>query len=155
MSKKDKEGAIEEIGPDDDWEVLFPGEFLRGVDIDGHRPTVKIARLYRKTVRGKKHPVAELEGKDRKWKINFTNGLCMATMFGPKAKKWVGKRVTLCAEMVTAFGKTKPAIRVYGSPEIDKEIEVYKDLGDFAPIRRTLKPTKRNGGPSTSRSKAP
>jgi hypothetical protein len=155
MSKKTKEGAIDEIGQDDDWEVLYPGEYLRGADIVGHRPTVKIVRVYRKTIRGKKYPVAELEGKERKWKINFTNGFCLYKMFGPKPKRhWVGRSVTLCTELVDAFGRgPKPAIRVYGSPEIDKEIQVYKDLGgDFGAIRRTMKPTKRNGGPPTSRS---
>lgn len=152
---RDKEGAIQEIGEDDDWEKLYPGEYLRGIDIDGKRPTVKIVRMYRKMVRGKYHPIAELEGKERKWKLNYTNGLCLAKMFGPKAKRdWVGKRVTLCTEIVKVGKKPPgPAIRVYGSPEIGREIEVYKELDPWPAIRRTLKPTKRNGGPPTSRSK--
>jgi hypothetical protein len=147
MSRKPKEGAIEPVG--DDWELLFPGEFLRGIDIEGKRPTVKIVKLYRRTVRGKKHPIAELEGKDRKWKINFTNGLCLFEMFGKNPKQWVGRRVTLCTETVRAFGKTQPAIRVYGSPELDREIKVYKDLGEHE-IKRTLHRTG-NGTPPTQR----
>jgi len=156
MAKRPKEGEILPIG--DDWERLFPGEFLRGLDIDGRFPTVKIVKLYQKRVRGKLHPVAELEGKERKWRINFTNGLCLKVMFGTDPRKWVGHEVILCTEVVDAFGRgPKPAIRVWGSPELKEEKQVYKDLGgDFGAIRKTMKtaPPGRsgNGGtPSTSR----
>jgi hypothetical protein len=151
MNRQDKD--IEEIGDDDDWEKLFPGQYLRGVDIDGHRPTVKIVRIYRKTIRGEKKLVAELEGKERKWVINYTNGLFLSRILGSKAKRWVGHLVTLCTEIVKV-GKRPPgpAIRVYGSPEIEKPIEVYKDMDPWPAIRRTLQSTKRNGSPPTSRS---
>lgn len=148
-----KQEAIEQIGDDEDWEDLLDGRFLRGVDIGDSRPTVTIEHIWKEKVRKKKCVIVRMKGADREWKLNYTNLFCLSLMFGPKAKKWVKHRVTLCAEMQTSFGKTKPAIRVYGSPELKEPIQAYKDLGGEYIIKRTLHPTgKANGGPPTSRS---
>jgi hypothetical protein len=145
MGKRDD---IEQISDDEDWEDLLDSRFLRGVDIGDRRPTVTIERIWKERVRKKRCVIIRMKGAEREWKVNYTNLFLLSLMFGSKPKKWVGRRVTLCAPIQTSFGKTKPAIRVYGSPELKEPIQAYKDLGEYI-IKRTLHPTK-NGGSSRS-----
>jgi hypothetical protein len=59
-----------------------------------------------------------------------TNGLCLKAMFGDKLADWVGKRVTL----FPSTWNGEPAIRVWGSPDIEKDINVSIQLPRRKPI---------------------
>lgn len=52
------------------------------------------------------------------WVAAKTCGYCLEAMFGPDTDNWIGKRVTLRSERVSAFGDVTDAVRVMGSPDL-------------------------------------
>lgn len=66
--------------------------------------------------------------------INVTNALCLEAMFGPDPRALVGKRITIAPEMDKLQGKPTPCVRVVGSPDIERDIDV--------PIKLPRKATK-------------
>jgi hypothetical protein len=66
--------------------------------------------------------------------VNVTNAMCLAAMFGDNPQNLVGKRVTIAPEMDRLQGKTVPCVRVVGSPDIERDMDV--------PIKLPRKATK-------------
>jgi hypothetical protein len=138
------------------WDLLFPGRFLKACDLKGRPATITIRRLYQEKIDGKwKLIVWFPEGKEKnELSLNRTNGEAIAAMFGrKKPQEWVGRRITIKEETVSSFGDRVPAIRIIGSPDIDRPVEVDVDLGRVN-IRRTLRPTG-NGSRRQQRPPAP
>lgn len=113
-----------------DYRLMFKGDYIQAVEFGDKQPTMKIAsvRLCKMDDEKKGRQVDKcvvfFEGKDRGWVICKTNAMCIAGMFGNDTTAWVGKRVTLYAALVS-LGKDKvPGIRVKGSPDIGKPIDV-------------------------------
>lgn len=131
-----------------DYDELYPGRFLKAVEFKGRKVTLTIADV----------DIEELEseqGKTMKAILSFretpkmhvmpkTNGICIKAMFGRVLEDWIGSRVTLFPGDFNG----EPAIRVWGSPDIEKDFDVTIKL----PRRREFKMTmhamgKRNPEP--------
>lgn len=112
------------------FKVLFPSQYLAAHDLNGHDVPLTIRHLVvedLKTERGtERKPVlyfvetqkkAEREKTDEKRMVlNKTNAKMIAKIYGPETDDWKGKRVTVFATMVSAFGAETEAIRVRPVP---------------------------------------
>lgn len=128
------------------WRKRYSSEHLESADIpEGKRPTVTIKAIGTEAMDGDK-------GKENKAKITFepsegfgrickkttwiaakTCGYCLEAMFGKDDDAWIGKRVTLYVEQLSTGDE---GLRIYGSPDIDKEIRLR--VREFGRGKRTL-----------------
>lgn len=129
-----------------DWDELYPGRFIKAGDFKGKNVTLTIAFVKVEELVGDKGPqmkgIVGFEKTDKSWALNKTNGICLKAMFGRKVQEWVGKRVTLFAS--TWDGEQ--CIRVYGSPEIERDMQVTIALPRKRPFEMTMHAV-RTGGP--------
>lgn len=124
-----------------DWDELYPGRFLKATEFKGKQVTLRIAKVRIEELVGDKGPqikgVISFERTDKEWAINRTNGICVKAMFGSKVQEWVGKRVTL----YPAMHDGEPAIRVWGSPDIERDFEVVVALPRKRPFAMVMHKT--------------
>jgi hypothetical protein len=121
------------------FDQLYPGRFLKAGEFNGRKVTLTVADA----------DLEELVGEDGKPKakaiISFretekalvackTNGICMKSMFGPKIADWIGKRVTLFPDVWNG----EPCIRIWGSPELEADLDVMVTLPRRRPFKKTL-----------------
>lgn len=129
---------------------LYPSRFLKASDLKGKDVTKTIARVQVEELgegaNAKPKVVVTFEGAKKQWVVPRTCGEALKAMFGAKDvdQAWVGKRVTLFAKMVDSFGGEVEAVRVRGSPDIDKRIQATIQRGQKT-IRVDVVPTKLNG----------
>ena len=113
------------------WETMFPGRYLKAAHIGDKEVELTIRAVVREVVpcrsdSGKfkdenKYVIyfeeiaakAAREGVEEKRLIpNKTNAKIIASIHGDDIEGWVGKKITLIAPIVFAFGRKDPAIRV-------------------------------------------
>jgi hypothetical protein len=122
-----------------DYDQLYPGRFIKAGELLGKKVTLTISDV----------DLEDLVGEDGKPKakaiISFretpkmlvackTNGLCLKEMFGKTLSGWVGKRVTIFPDTWNG----EPCIRVWGSPDLDADIETQITLPRRRPFKKTL-----------------
>jgi hypothetical protein len=127
------------------FDELYPGRFLKAGLFKGGKPTLTIKDV----------DIEEMPGEDGKPKVKAvlsfnerpmqlvmckTNGLCLKAMFGKELKDWIGKRVTLFAGQWNG----EECIRVWGSPDIEKDFPVSIELPRRKPIPMTMHSVKVN-----------
>lgn len=124
-----------------DWDELYPGRFLKASEFKGKQVTLRISEVRIEELVGDKGPqikgVISFEKTDKQWAINRTNGICVKAMFGSKVQAWVGKRVTL----FPALHDGEPCIRVWGSPDIERDMDVLVTLPRKRPFNMTMHKT--------------
>lgn len=155
MPKQNDDGvvAVTKDSADISYDEMFPGRFLKAGEFKGKPVTLTIASVRKELPVASDDPDEEppkpifyltFTETDREMAINtVTNRKCLAAMFGTERinKTWIGKRVTFHPENVKAFGETKPAIRVLGSPDLQGDITFMLMLARKKPKRITLKKT--------------
>jgi hypothetical protein len=140
------------------YDEMFPGRFLKSGLFKGREPTMTVTRVEtevfpgigvdKKT--GKKNPdktkgMLFFKETEKALMVNVTNGQCLRQIMeyltdietSKNPQNLVGHRFTFFATTTTMRkwidGKMtpyqEPCIRVKGSPELDKNIEVEIDLG--------------------------
>ena len=112
----------------EDFELLYPSRYVKAVDLKGAAVTKTISAVYLEEMEGvdgqkKVKVIVHFSDSQKMWVVPRTCGEALRVMFGNKPKKWVGKRVTLFSKKVDSFGEEVDAIRVKGSPDIDKPIK--------------------------------
>lgn len=124
-----------------DWDELYPGRFLKASEFKGKQVTLRISDVRIEELIGDKGPqikgIISFERTDKQWAINRTNGICAKMMFGSKVQAWIGKRITL----FPALHDGEPCIRVWGSPDIDKDFDVLVQLPRKRPFTMTMHKT--------------
>lgn len=124
-----------------DWDELYPGRFIKAGDFKGKPVTLTIAKVRVEELVGDTGPkmkgILSFQQTDKALALNKTNGLCLKAMFGRNVQEWVGKRVTFHA----AVWNGEPAIRVFGSPEIDADMVVSVQLPRKRPFDMQIKKT--------------
>jgi hypothetical protein len=143
------------LGRPSTWDDMYPGTFMRGTSIpEGNKPIVTITdvQLMRlpddKTGGEKTKGVLSFREVELKLALNKTNGLCLKQMFGDVPEHWVGKRIVLHRVKF----KGEPAVRVFGSPDIQQNITFMLKLPKKAAQEVTLyapnkKPASNEKGP--------
>jgi len=150
------------MAKDYDYDQLFPGRFVKAGLFQGKQVTLTIAEVELerlpdkkgKKLAGESEPhktkaILSFRGKDLQLVLNKTNGERIKGMFGRRTGAWLGKRVTFAPVMVKAFGKQELAIRVIGSPDIERDMEIVEDLGQTRGTR-IMKKTSAAAAPAAS-----
>lgn len=121
-----------------DWDELYPGRFIKTVDLKGKNVTLTIASVDLEELEGDKGKqvkgVVGFEKTEKQLALNKTNGICLREMFGKKVQGWVGKRVTLMPSMWNG----EEAIRIYGSPDLTEDKEITVALPRKRPMAMTM-----------------
>lgn len=127
---------------------LYPGRFLRALDLGKTKPVYTIARVLRDDLEGDKGPepkvIVVFQEVAQAWVMSKINGTCLRAMFGDDVRAWIGKRVCLWSTdtlmpMPTAKGDDRFCIRVYGSPDIAGDMTVEFKVPKRRPIVMQLK----------------
>jgi hypothetical protein len=128
------------------YDQLYPGRFMKAGQFLGKKPTLTITTILNE----------ELEGENNEKKIKVvigfaetklqlvackTNGICLREMFGKILANWKGKKVTLFA----GEWKGKEAVRVWGSPNIEQDMEVTVKLARRRAFNMTMHCTAKSG----------
>jgi hypothetical protein len=127
-----------------DWDELYPGRFLKAGQLGERKITLTIAevvvdKLIGEDGKPKKKGVISFQGTEAQWALNRTNGICLLDMFGRKPQEWVGHKVTLFQGKVESGSQRgEPAIRVWGSPELERDRDVEIALPRKRPFKITL-----------------
>ncbi|MGP1257068.1 MAG: hypothetical protein ACTS10_21810 [Kiloniellales bacterium] len=90
----------------------FPSNYLKASDLQGHEPTVTIARVAMETVGDDHKPILYFQGKEKGVVLNKTNANNIAMLYGDETESWTGKPITLYSTWVDFQGKSVEAIRV-------------------------------------------
>lgn len=128
------------------FDELYPGRFLKAGLFKGAKPTLTIKDVDIEELEGsngKKQAKGIISFVERPMELclNKTNGLCLKAMFGKELKNWVGKRITLFSSQWNA----EECIRVWGSPDIDKDMEITVELPRKKPFPMTMHSVKASG----------
>ncbi len=116
-----------------DFDLMYPGRFIKAVDLKGKDVTLTIEKVVIDELVGDKGKEVKgiiwFVGKKKQLVLNKTNGLCLKQMFGRETDAWHGKRVSI---FPTLFGDD-PCIRIKGSPDIAADIDFELKLPRKAP----------------------
>ena len=130
------------------YDQLYPGRFIKAAELLGKKPSLTMTDIDLEELEGD-------DGKKTKCIITFketakklvackTNGLCIKAMFGKELKEWLGKRLTIMEDVWNG----EPCIRVWGSPDIQADIDVEIALPRRRPFKRVLRRVdKQTAGP--------
>lgn len=125
-----------------DFDQLYPGRFLKSGELLGKKRTVTIEDVEideLENEKGKKiQGIIHLKETDKQIVLNKTNGLCLRGMFGRKLGDWVGKRITIFQDQVRFGPDTVDAIRIWGSPDIERDMPVTINLPRKKPTTMTM-----------------
>lgn len=135
--------------------LLTPSKYIKAASLGGRDRTVtitgvKIEELEREDNTKEARGLISLAETPKRWVLNVTNVKALVQMFGRETDKWLGRKVTLFPEP-NEMSESGFAIRVRGSPEIDKDITFTLKLARKKPRKVTLKrtgdapPTNGNG----------
>lgn len=137
-----------------DWDELYPGRFIHCADLKGKNVTLKISAINLEELEGDKGKqikgIVSFDRTEKSLALNKTNGICLKLMFGKKVQEWVGKRVTL----MPSTWNGDDAIRIYGSPDIEKDMQVTVALPRRRPFEMTMHKVG-TGQPKPSEPKEP
>lgn len=101
-----------------DGALMHPSEFLNAVELQGRDATVTIEAVKMNDLpregSSKKDvlPVLTFVGKKKKLVLNKTNASVLVGLYGPHAKEWIGKAVTLYPTTTRFGADTVNCIRV-------------------------------------------
>lgn len=102
-----------------DFRSMYDSNYLYAFDLKGRDVTatireVRAVKVTNAQKKEQKKPIVTFkESKDARGLVLCkTNGKTIAAMYGNDTDAWVGKRITLFAAMVDAFGATVEAIRI-------------------------------------------
>lgn len=125
-----------------DFDQLYPGRFLKSGELLGRKRTVTIDHVDIEELeneKGKKvQGVVVLKETEKQIVLNKTNGLCLRGMFGRKLSAWEGKRITIFQDQVKFGADTVDAIRIWGSPDIERDMDVIISLPKKRPFTMTM-----------------
>lgn len=123
-----------------DFDELYPGRFLKAgtlgdlekkpltiIDVDTDELEGNKGRQVKGIVTFKEVPQGLC--------LNKTNGLCLKAMFGRKVRDWNGKRVAL----FVGEWAGDVCIRIWGSPDIEADIEAEIALPRKKPFNMTMR----------------
>jgi hypothetical protein len=127
-----------------DYDELFPGRFIKAGQLGDKRPTLTIERVDVETLPDEK------QGERRRGVlvfrempyhliVNSTNGQLLRSLFGRNLPAWIGRKITLYRGAVESGSqKGEPAVRIWGSPELERDRTVEVKLPRKKPMHLTL-----------------
>jgi len=121
------------------YDELYPSRFLKASLLKGQKVTLTIKDVDLEGLIGedgkeKQKAILSFEERPMQHVMCKTNGICLKEMFGKELSRWVGKRVTLFA----GTWNGDEAIRIWGSPDIQAEMNVEITLPRRKPFKMTM-----------------
>jgi len=121
------------------YDELYPGRFLKAGLLKGQKVTltikdVDLEQMEDNTGKPKAKAIVSFAERPLELVACKTNGLCLKAMFGKELTNWIGKRVTLFPGQWNG----EECIRIWGSPDIDKQFEVSIELPRRRPFPMTM-----------------
>jgi len=122
------------------FDQLYPGRFIKAGELLGKKVTLTVAEVNMEKLVGedgqkKAKAIITFKETEKGLVMCKTNGLCLREMFGTLLADWVGKRVTIFPDTWNG----EPAIRIWGSPDIERDLSVTVTLPRRKPFARALK----------------
>lgn len=122
-----------------DYDQLYPGRFIKAGELLGKKVTLTITDVDMEDLIGednkpKAKATVSFRETEKQLVMCKTNGLSIKAMFGKKLSDWVGKRVTLFPDTWNG----EPCTRVWGSPDIQQDIDVEIALPRRRPFKKTM-----------------
>ena len=128
-----------------DYDELFPGRFLKAGQLGDKRPTLTIERVDveslpdDRTGGERKRGVIVFREMPYALVLNSTNGQLIRALFGRAVPSWHGRKITLYKGQVEhGSQKGEPAVRIWGSPELERDRTVEVRLPRKRPMQITL-----------------
>jgi hypothetical protein len=133
------------------FDQLYPGRFIKAGELLGKKVTLTIADVNLEELVGddgkaKAKAIVSFKETDKGLVTCKTNGICLREMFGVQLADWVGKRVTIFPDVWNG----EPAVRIWGSPDIERDVEVTVTLPRRKPFKRSLKKVEAAAAPAAS-----
>lgn len=96
---------------------LFPTRFVAAADLNGKQFTLTIRSVTLEDMQSHDQktvtkPCLWFSNATKGMVLNKTNTMIIADLYGPETDAWAGKRITIYATKVRAFGKLEEAVRV-------------------------------------------
>jgi hypothetical protein len=96
---------------------IFPSKYVKAADLNGRTVTLVIKELRIEDMQNhanerERKPVLYFERATKGLVLNRTNAMTIASLYGDESDNWVGKRISIYATKVRAFGQMQDAIRV-------------------------------------------
>lgn len=96
---------------------LFPTRFVAAADLNGKSFTLTIRSVTLEDMQSHDQktvtkPCLWFSNATKGMVLNKTNTMIIADLYGPETDAWTGKRITIYATKVRAFGKLEEAVRV-------------------------------------------
>ena len=130
--------------PAKSWKEAKKSRFLSADLLAGKRVTLTIAAAVVTQIESDEDGTVEsglivrFRETPKEWRMNSTNGQCLAALFGEDPQASVGHRVTIYPAR-TRYGKLDvDGIRVWGSPELSTDRVVEIILPQRRPQKMTL-----------------
>lgn len=129
--------------------LLTPSKYIKAISFQGRDRTVtitgvKIEELEREDGTKEARGLISIAETSKRWVLNVTNVKCLIALFGRETDRWLGKKVTLFPQP-NDMSESGFAIRVRGSPDIDKDVTFTLKLARKKPKQVTLKKIVANG----------
>jgi len=147
----------EDRKPAKSWNEARTGRFLNAGMFAGKQRTLTIRSASTANVEGEEEGAVErplligFEETDKEWRVNVTNSICLAALFGADPQASVGHRVTLYP-VTTKLGRLDAdGIRVWGSPELSADRVVEVKLPQRHATKVTLHAVRAKAAPPTAR----
>lgn len=125
-----------------DWDQLYPGRFLKSGQLLGRKILVTISDVIIDELEGDKGKqikgIIVLKEKGMEVALNRTNGCCLRAMFGRHLNTWKGKRIWIYPTQVRFGPNMVDAIRIWGSPDIERDITATIQLPRRKPQEMTM-----------------
>lgn len=120
--------------------------FMSAEELGDKKVTLRIAALYREELADEEGGTkvkttmefAKANGEiiRKRLVLNRTNLDCLHALWGDAVKDWVGHRITIYA-IPNAY-RGKPGVRIWGSPDLDRDKAVTVKLPRKRPIAMTM-----------------
>jgi len=137
------------------FDECYPSRFLKASLFKQPETTLRIADVFLEALQGddgksKQKLILAFRGTDKQLVACKTNGICLREMFGPNPQDWVGKLVTFYAgtDRNPSTGKMEPCVRVWGSPELERDRTISIVLPKKKP-KTAVMHAVRKGAPAT------
>jgi hypothetical protein len=121
------------------FDQLYPSRFLKAGELLGKKITLTIRDVDLEELQGedgkpKAKAIVAFKETEKQLVACKTNGICLKEMFGPRLADWIGRRVTIFPDTWNG----EPCIRVWGSPDIEADLDVTVTLPRRRPFKKTL-----------------
>lgn len=129
------------------YDELYPGRFIKAGELKEKKVTLTISDVDIEELVGddgkKVKCIISFKESEKKLVACKTNGYSIKSMFGVKLAEWIGKRITIYPDIWNG----EPCIRIWGSPDIERDIEITVSLPRRRPFNKTMHRVTIGAGP--------